>query len=185
MRARRTRQVPIYVAALKQKAIESIGELADGWIPTFWPYDKLGEGREWIKTGAARVGRDPTSITTAPFTTVLPMGEAGTTMARQIVSFYIGGMGDYYTELLSRYGFADDCRRVSELYNDKATRPQAAAAVPDRMIEALTISGEPDFCIEELKRRRSFGIELPILNLPTGMPWEIVEMFIRGLAPRG
>jgi hypothetical protein len=106
-------------------------------------------------------------------------------MARQIVSFYIGGMGDYYTELLSRYGFADDCRRVSELYNDKATRPQAAAAVPDRMIEALTISGEPDFCIEELKRRRSFGIELPILNLPTGMPWEIVEMFIRGLAPRG
>ena len=44
--------IPIYVAALKQKAIEQIGECADGWIPTFWPYDKIGEGKAWIATGA-------------------------------------------------------------------------------------------------------------------------------------
>src|SRR5256885_9655720 len=37
--------IPIYVAALRPKAIESIGELADGWLPTFWPYDRLSEGR--------------------------------------------------------------------------------------------------------------------------------------------
>ena len=48
------RQVPIYVAALKQKSIETIGELADGWIPTFWPYQNLKDGMEWIKTGADR-----------------------------------------------------------------------------------------------------------------------------------
>jgi hypothetical protein len=52
------------------------------------------------------------------------------------------------------------------------------------MIEALTISGDPQQCIEELKRRRGFGIDLPLLNLPTNMPFEVVEMFIRGLAPR-
>jgi alkanesulfonate monooxygenase SsuD/methylene tetrahydromethanopterin reductase-like flavin-dependent oxidoreductase (luciferase family) len=48
--------VPIYVAALKPKAIESIGELADGWIPTFWPYEKLAEGRAWIAEGAKKAG---------------------------------------------------------------------------------------------------------------------------------
>jgi F420-dependent oxidoreductase-like protein len=176
--------IPIYVAALRQKAIESIGELADGWIPTFWPYTRIGEGRAWIAAGAARTGRDPATIVTAPFTTVLPMGlDAGTSMARKIISFYIGGMGDYYIELLSRFGFGDDCKRIADLYADKATRAQAAGAVPDAMIEAVTISGDPTHCIEELRRRRTFGIDLPILNLPNEMPWEVVEMFIRGLAP--
>jgi F420-dependent oxidoreductase-like protein len=178
------KSIPIYVAALKQKAIESIGELADGWIPTFWPYQRLAEGRAWIAAGAARAGRDPKDIVTAPFTTVLPLGlEAGSMMAKKIISFYIGGMGDYYIELLSRFGFADDCKKVADLYKDKATRSQAAGAVPDSMIEALTISGDPAHCIEELRRRRSFGVDLPILNLPNDMPWEMVEMFIRGMAP--
>jgi alkanesulfonate monooxygenase SsuD/methylene tetrahydromethanopterin reductase-like flavin-dependent oxidoreductase (luciferase family) len=177
--------VPIYVAALRPKAIESIGELADGWMPTFWPYDRLNEGRALIEAGAKKAGRDPASITTAPFTTLLPMGDAaGTMMAKKIISFYIGGMGDYYFELLSGFGFADDCKRIADLYRDKATRSQAMAAVPDRMIEALTISGDPARCIEELRRRRSFGIDLPLLMLPTDMPWEMVEMFIRGLAPQ-
>ena len=178
--------IPIYVAALKQKAIESIGELADGWIPTFWPYDRLKEGREWIATGAARAGRDASKIVTAPFTTVLPMGvEGGSMMAKRIISFYIGGMGDYYIELLGKFGFEDDCKRIADLYQNKETRAQSAAAVPDAMIEALTISGDPAHCIEELRRRRTFGIDLPILNLPNDMPFEMVEMFIRGMAPKG
>jgi F420-dependent oxidoreductase-like protein len=177
--------IPIYVAALRQKAIESIGELADGWIPTFWPYDRLAEGRAWIAAGAARAGRDPSKIVTAPFTTVLPLGlEAGSMMAKRIISFYIGGMGDYYIELLTRFGFGDDCKKIADLYQNKETRAQSAAAVPDAMIEALTISGDPAHCIEELRRRRSFGIDLPILNLPNDMPWEMVEMFIRGMAPQ-
>ncbi len=37
--------------------------------------------------------------------------------------------------------------------------------------------------IEE-KLRAALGASLPILNLPVGMPWAVVEMFVRGLAPR-
>jgi len=115
----------------------------------------------------------------------LPMGGGGgLKMAKDIIAFYIGGMGDYYIELLTGFGFGDDCKRIDELYKNKETRSQASAAVPDRMVEALTISGDPQHCIEELKRRRQFGIDLPILNLPTNMPYEMVEMYIRGMAPR-
>ncbi len=59
--------IPIYVAALKQKAIAGIDELAAGWILTFWPHGKLAEGRSWVATGAARAGRDPAQIAVAPF----------------------------------------------------------------------------------------------------------------------
>jgi hypothetical protein len=118
-------------------------------------------------------------------TIALPMGgTAGTDMARQIVSFYVGGMGDYYLELLTRFGFAEECKKIAALYQDKATRGEAAGAVTNRMIEALTITGDPAECIEEIRRRRSFGADLPILNMPTSMPWDIVEGFIRAMAPR-
>ncbi|MEM7135921.1 MAG: LLM class flavin-dependent oxidoreductase [Myxococcota bacterium] len=175
--------IPIYVAALKQKSITSIGEMADGWIPTFWPYTELERGHAWIAEGAAKAGRDPSEIATAPFTTVIPLGDAGIQQARQIISFYIGGMGDYYKELLSGFGYADECKRVEDLYRDKATRSQAADAVSEPMIEALTIAGDPQHCIAEMRRRRDYGITLPIVNLPTNMPWNMLEMFIRTMAP--
>jgi len=114
----------------------------------------------------------------------LPLaGEAGVARAKQLIAFYVGGMGDYYIELLTRFGFGDECKRIAGLYQDKATRAQAADAVTPRMIEALTITGDPARCVAELKRRRSLGADLPILNLPTNMPWEVVEQFLRAMAP--
>lgn len=176
--------VPIYVAALKQKAIESIGELADGWIPTFWPYDRLKEGREWIAAGAARAGRDPGKIVTAPFTTVLPMGvEGGSMMAKRIISFYIGGMGDYYKELLTDLGYGEDAERIDIAYKQKETRKDAWKTVPDELMNSLMIAGDPQYCIAELRRRRDFGIGLPILNLPNDVPWAVMEQFLRAMAP--
>lgn len=176
--------IPIYVAALKEKSITSIGEMADGWIPTFWPYAKLDVGLEWIANGAKKAGRDPSEITCAPFTTAIPMGdEMGKKQAKQIIAFYIGGMGDYYKELLSGFGYTEECKKIADLYADKATRSQAADAVTEEMIEALSVTGDPAHCVQELKRRREYGIGLPILNLPTGVPPEMVEMFIRGMAP--
>jgi alkanesulfonate monooxygenase SsuD/methylene tetrahydromethanopterin reductase-like flavin-dependent oxidoreductase (luciferase family) len=177
--------VPIYVAALKKDAIVSIGEMADGWIPTFWPMDQLAEGRAWIAEGAAKSGRNPSDIITAPFTSVLPLaGEMGSKQAREIVAFYVGGMGDYYKEMLSAHGFKDECDRIDATYKNPETRAQAADAVPASMVEALMIQGDPQYCIEELGRRRAAGLDLPILNLPTGLPWPMLEGFIKTLAPR-
>ncbi len=178
-------RIPIYVAALKQKSIESIGELADGWIPAFWPYEKLDVGRQWIAEGARRAGRNPSEIVTAPFATVLPMGrEMGMQRSKEIISFYIGGMGDYYKEILIQFGWAETVRKVESVYRDRATRSQAADEVPDELVESLSISGDPDFCREELRRRRSFGQDLPILNMPVGTGIDMIEMFLQALAPQ-
>lgn len=179
------REVPIFVAALKQKSMETIGELADGWIPTFWPYRELQKGRAWIEAGAKRAGRDISQITVAPFTTVIPTGAMGKEKSREIIAFYIGGMGDYYKELLEGFGYREECAKIAELYANKETRAQAASAVTDAMVDALSIAGDPAHCVAELKRRREFGIDLPIVTLPNGVAWPVLEMFIRGLAPRG
>lgn len=179
------KRVPIYVAALKPKAIESIGELADGWMPVFWPYEKLEQGRKWIAEGAKKAGRNPNTIITAPFTTAIPLpGRQASKKARELIAFYVGGMGEYYKELLTNFGYGEECERIAGLYKDKATRSQAEDAVTDAMIEALTVSGNPLHCVRELRRRRDYGLDLPILTLPPNMPGWALKAFIVAMAPR-
>jgi alkanesulfonate monooxygenase SsuD/methylene tetrahydromethanopterin reductase-like flavin-dependent oxidoreductase (luciferase family) len=100
-----------------------------------------------------------------------------------VIAFYIGGMGDYYKEMLTRFGYGDECKKVEELYRSKDTRATAWEAVDDDMMDALTIAGDPKRCVDELRRRRSLGLDLPILNLPPGVPWPMVELFLRAMAP--
>ncbi len=177
------RKIPIYVAALKQKSITSIGEMADGWMPIFWPYNRLEDGRKWIAEGAAKAGRDPSEIVTAPFTTIIPIpGRGASKKAREIIAFYVGGMGEYYKALLTGFGYGEECDEIERLYRDKATRSKALDAVTDEMVEALTISGDPLHCRKELGRRRDLGMAEPIINLPPGLPWPGVAAFITALA---
>ena len=177
-------RVPIYVAALKQKSITSIGEMADGWMPIFWPYEKLHVGREWVAEGAAKSGRDPSEIVTAPFTIVIPLlGKGADKQARDVIAFYVGGMGDYYKQLLSGFGWADECEEIAARYRNKATRHEAKDAVTDEMIEALTVSGDPLHCRRELRRRQELGVDQPLISLPPGMPWSAIAAFITAMAP--
>ncbi|MEZ4287141.1 MAG: LLM class flavin-dependent oxidoreductase [Polyangiales bacterium] len=175
------KDIPIYVAALKENAITSIGELADGWMPVFWPYNELDQGRKWIANGAAKSGRDPNQIVTAPTTIAIPMfGDMATKKAKEVIAFYIGGMGDYYKKLLSDFGYAEECEEIDRLYRNKATRAQATDAVPRAMIDALVISGNPLHCVKELQRRREFGQQFPLVSLPPGLPWPALKLlFIR------
>ena len=177
-------RVPIYCACLNDNAIRMVGELADGWMPTFWPYNRLDEGRELLAEGASRSGRDPEEVETAPFTTVIPMPdrELAYGSARNLISFYIGGMGDYYHALLSRMGFAKNADAVRALYAEKK-REDAAAAVSEEMLEALVIAGDPQFCRERLGEWRKAGVGLPILGLPTDMGPDICRMYMQLMAP--
>ena len=177
-------RIPIFCACLNEEAIRMVGELADGWMPTFWPYRRLGEGRKLLAEGAARSKRNVDDVVTAPFTTVIPLPDKDLAYrsARGLISFYIGGMGDYYHAMLTRMGFGENADRVRDLYATKR-RDEAAAAVSQEMLDALVIAGEPDACRARLGEWRSAGVGLPILGLPTDMGPEICEMYMNMMAP--
>jgi alkanesulfonate monooxygenase SsuD/methylene tetrahydromethanopterin reductase-like flavin-dependent oxidoreductase (luciferase family) len=59
-----TRPVPLWVGAIKPRALRLAGELADG-ITVSTPYvlpEKLPQVNQWVNEGAERVGRDPATI---------------------------------------------------------------------------------------------------------------------------
>jgi alkanesulfonate monooxygenase SsuD/methylene tetrahydromethanopterin reductase-like flavin-dependent oxidoreductase (luciferase family) len=140
-------KIPVYVASLQEKAIREIGRIADGWVPTFWPYTHLKDGIALLAEGARAAGRDPKDIDVAPFVAVIPMPDAAMAraMIKPLVSFYIGGMGVYYHALFCKYGVTDNADLVRDLYH-KGDRKQAAAAVRDELIDAIAICGPPVHC---------------------------------------
>lgn len=176
--------IPIYVASLQEKAIRSIGALADGWLPTFWPYAHLRDGLDLIAAGAREAGRDPAAIELAPFVGVVPMDDAAMARAliKPMVSFYIGGMGTYYHAMFCRYGFQENADLVRELYQS-GQRREATAAVSDALIDAIAICGPAAYCRERLQDWHRHGVGMALVNLPTGMPAEITDRLLRDIAP--
>lgn len=177
-------KIPVYVASLQEKAIREVGRSADGWLPTFWPYEHLKDGIALLAEGAREAGRDPKEIDVAPFVAVIPLPDVALarSMIKPLVSFYIGGMGVYYHALFCRYGFAENANLVRDLYNE-GKRREAAAAVSDELIDAIAICGPPEHCREKLVEWRANGMGMALVNLPTGAPYEVTEQMLRALAP--
>src|SRR6202045_5436407 len=50
-------RIPIYLAAIGPKNTALAGEVADGWIPTFFSPEYVGDFRELLQEGADRAGR--------------------------------------------------------------------------------------------------------------------------------
>ena len=176
--------IPVYIASLQDRAIREIGRIADGWVPTFWPYEHLRDGIALIEAGAREAGRDPARIAVAPFLAVVPMDDVAMarSLIKPLVAFYIGGMGTYYHALFCRYGFQENADHVREVYNS-GDRRQAAAAVSDALIDAIAICGPAAQCREKLSEWQRHGMSTALLNLPTGVPPEVTEQVLRELAP--
>jgi probable F420-dependent oxidoreductase len=53
---------PIYLAAYTPRALQRVGQLADGWLPTGLPLGAIGPLLSQIRQTAETAGRDPASI---------------------------------------------------------------------------------------------------------------------------
>jgi alkanesulfonate monooxygenase SsuD/methylene tetrahydromethanopterin reductase-like flavin-dependent oxidoreductase (luciferase family) len=87
--------------------------------------------------------------------------EAARNLMRPVLALYVGGMGsrrqNFYNQLVQRYGFEDAARRVQDLYLD-GKKDEAAAALPDELIDLITLSGAKDHVRDRLAAFRDAGV---------------------------
>ncbi|MDE3095056.1 MAG: LLM class flavin-dependent oxidoreductase [Chloroflexota bacterium] len=161
--------IPTYIASITPKSMAQTGEIADGWIPIYWPKDKIQEGVATIMQGARKAGKARADITVAP-SIVMQITDAGSAeqvrmQARAPIAFYVGRMGTYYYEMLVRNGFEEEVRQIRAGW--EARDPKAAAAgVSDRMLEQTAVVGPLERCKEDLDERRALGVDLPLIGMP-------------------
>ncbi len=149
---RRT-ELPIYLAAMGSQMSRLAGEIADGWLahelgsPAYLRDRVLPE----IKTGLSRSGRHRGSIdlVASGCCVVLPDGREALRRTAGLVAFYASV--HTYTEFFAFHGFGNEARRVQELFR-QGDIPGMIEAVPDEMVDAVTLSGTPERAREKLRQ---------------------------------
>jgi alkanesulfonate monooxygenase SsuD/methylene tetrahydromethanopterin reductase-like flavin-dependent oxidoreductase (luciferase family) len=155
--------MPIYLAAIGPKNTALAGEVADGWMPTLLSPEHLPLLRESLDEGAARAGRTLDGFDIAPTVNVnITDDVAGARDAvRPFMALYVGGMGsrekNFYNTLVQRYGFEDAAKEVQDLYLE-GKKEEAAAALPDALIDLVSLVGPADRVRERLRAYADAGV---------------------------
>jgi alkanesulfonate monooxygenase SsuD/methylene tetrahydromethanopterin reductase-like flavin-dependent oxidoreductase (luciferase family) len=161
--------IPTFIASITPKSMVQTGEIADGWIPIYWPKDKIGDGVATLMEGASKAGKSRADLTVAP-AIVMQITDASDEasirlQARGQIAFYVGRMCTYYYEMLERHGFDEEVAKIKAGW--AARDPRAAAAgVSDRMLDQTAVVGPAERCREELAERRALGVDLPLVPMP-------------------
>jgi F420-dependent oxidoreductase-like protein len=158
-------EIPIYLAALGPKNVALAAEIADGWLPVFVDPDHFDEafgpslaaapeGFEIAATVSVLVGDDVALLRDA---------------LRPHVALYVGGMGakgrNFYNTLVRRYGWEAEAERIQELYLAGKQR-EAIAAVPDELVDAVSLVGPKERIAERLAAWRATPVTTLVLGTP-------------------
>jgi len=162
------KDVPVYIAALSPRSLHQLGQIADGWLPVHWPRTRLSDGIAEIQAGAAAARRDGAAIQIAPFVNVVVSDDPGRARrsAARPLAYYIGGMGQYYHDAVSRAGFAAEADLIRDRW--QAGRPKdAMAAVTDEMVDSIALCRTLDSCVARLDEMYAYGATLPLVPIPS------------------
>jgi F420-dependent oxidoreductase-like protein len=163
--------LPIYLAAIGPKNVELAAEIADGWLPILFSprhYDPVY--RPLVESGFAKAGgKSYEQFDIAPSVPVAvgPDVEACRALVKPFLALYIGGMGargaNFYNNVARRYGYETAAETIQDLYLAGRTR-DAAAAVPDELVDDLALCGPAERIAEQLELwRRSPATTLNIM----------------------
>jgi F420-dependent oxidoreductase-like protein len=181
-------RIPIWVAALGEKNVAMTAEVADGWLPLFFVPEKAKEvfGPS-LDAGAAR--RDPSLeplqiaagglLAIGEESEVAPIRDLG----RATAALYIGGMGakgkNFYNALAGRYGYEKEAAEIQDLYL-AGHKKEAAAKVPDELLEATSLCGPLDYLRDRLAAMAEAGVTHVNVTPVGGDPVAMMEQ-VRGL----
>jgi F420-dependent oxidoreductase-like protein len=157
--------IPIYLAAEGPKNIAMAGELCDGWLALFYSPHHDGFYREALDEGLARPGarrtRDDFEVAATVPLIITDDVEAAADALRPMYALYFGGMGarhtNFHANVAIRMGYEAEVEKIQELYLG-GHKDQAAAAIPTRLLEQLTLIGPADKIRHDLEAWRDSSV---------------------------
>ena len=173
-------RIPIYLAATGPKNTALCGEIADGWLPTFFSPEHVDESRALLEEGAARAGKTLDDFDIAPHVMVSvddDLDRARDAM-RPVLALYVGGMGsrkqNFYNALVRRYGFEQAADEVQDLYLG-GKKEEAMTALPAELIDMVSLCGPRERIAERLELYRAAGVGTLVASAASYTPEDRVK----------
>lgn len=160
-------RIPMLLAAIGPKNTELAAELFEEFQPFLFHPDHFEKAfAEPLAAGRAKRAPelgDLRIVVTAVL--LISEDESQLEMARMAVrnhaALYIGGMGargkNFYNSLVQRYGYVEEAKIIQDLYLD-GKKAEAAAAVPDDLISAMSLIGSREQVAERVEAFRGAGV---------------------------
>ncbi len=154
----------IYTASISPNGMECAGEVADGVFPVWMNPERFDVFEESLQKGFAKAGggKSLDSFEIAPFVTCI-MGddvERCRLPIKMSMALYIGGMGardkNFYNDYAKRLGFEEAAVRIQDLFLS-GKKQEAAAAVPDELVDACHLAGPRERIIDRLQAWKQAG----------------------------
>ena len=143
--------IPIFLGAEGPKNIALAAELCDGWLAMLFSPEHEDMYRASLDEGFAREGArrsyDDFEVAATVPLIVTDDVAGGVDALRPFYALYFGGMGakgkNFHANVAIRMGHGEMIERIQELYLD-GKKDDAAAAIPARLIEQLSLIGPPE-----------------------------------------
>jgi F420-dependent oxidoreductase-like protein len=156
----------IYTASIAPAGLRVAGEIADGTLPFFMSPEQADAIVGPVAEGIAKAGSGKTlaDFDLAPYVRIAVGDDlaACRDMIRPNFALYIGGMGarsrNFYNDLAKRMGYEAAAATIQDLYLS-GRRQEAAAAVPDALIDETSLIGPAERIRERLQAWRELANE--------------------------
>ena len=142
------RDMQIYTAAVSPAGLACAGEVGDGVLPLLMDPERDDLIEPHVRAGMQRAGRPVNfeKFDIAPFVPI-HIGDDLATCRQPVkdwLALYVGGMGargkNFYNDYAVRLGYAAEAAAIQDLYL-AGKKAEAAAAVPDRLVDAVALVG--------------------------------------------
>lgn len=154
--------IPIYTASITPKGLEGSAEVADGVFPIWMNPERYDVFDEPISRGLDKAGKTLMDYDIAPFVTCV-MGDDVDACRAPIkgnMALYIGGMGardkNFYNDYAKALGYEDAAIKIQDLFLS-GKKDEAAAAVPDELVDAVHLVGPAERIRERLQAWKEAG----------------------------
>ena len=158
--------MPIYAASITPIGLRTAGEVADGVLPIFMSPEKTKMVTEPLLAGIAKgpAGRSLADFDVAPYVRIA-MGndlQACREALKPELALYIGGMGartkNFYNDFTKHLGYEEAAVKIQDAFLS-GKRAEAIAAVPDTLVDEVSLVGSPDRIKDRLQAWKEAGTE--------------------------
>jgi F420-dependent oxidoreductase-like protein len=138
----------IYTAAISPAGLRTAGEIADGVLPIYMAPEKAKLVTEPVEEGLAKAGggKRLADFDIAPYVRIRVGDDVAACRdaLRPDLALYIGGMGarnrNFYNDFVKRLGYEAEAAAIQDHFL-AGRRDAAAAAVPDALIDEISLVG--------------------------------------------
>ncbi len=183
--------IPIYLGAEGPKNIALCAELCDGWLAMLFSPEQQDVYRSYLqegfsrRAGGAESGRTVEDFevnATVPFIVSDDL-DAAADMLRPFYALYFGGMGakgtNFHANVAIRMGYEKEVDEIAELYL-AGNKDEAAAKVPRKLIEEMSLIGPKEKIRDELARWRESIVTTLLLSGDTATLRAAAELVLGG-----